>query len=135
MSYMKTSSNFPKPTEAQLDVLNILWDRGPLTVRQVHEELSRAKPSQYTTTLKIMQVMADRGLVARDERERSHVYHPRIKREEAQHQLASDLMNRVFKGSARRLLVSALGAKRASMKELDELRDYIEQYRERTRKK
>jgi len=134
LSYMKRS-NPSRPTEAQLEVLNILWDRGPLTVRQVHEELSEAKPSQYTTTLKIMQVMADRGLVARDESERSHVYRPQIAREDAERQLASDLMNRVFAGSARRLLVSALASKRASSKEVDELRDFIEQYRQRTRNK
>ena len=128
-------SNPSNPTDAQLEVLNILWDRGPLTVRQVHEELSKAKPSQYTTTLKIMQVMADRGLVARDESERSHVYRAQIAREDAERQLASDLMNRVFAGSARRLLVSALASKRASSKEVDELRDFIEQYRQRTRNK
>jgi BlaI family transcriptional regulator, penicillinase repressor len=130
---MKLKRPSSKPTEAQLDVLNILWNRGPLTVRQVHEELSQGKPSQYTTTLKIMQVMASRGLVARDERERSHVYDARITREDTHVQLASDLMNRVFAGSARRLLVSALGGKRASMKEVDELRDFIEEYRQRTR--
>ncbi len=124
-----------RPTDAQLEILKILWDRGPLTVRQVHEELSRAKPSQYTTTLKMMQVMTDRGLVSRDERERSHVYHPLIRREDAQQQLASDLMNRVFAGSAQRLLVSALGAKPASLKEIDALKDFIEQYRRRTKKK
>jgi len=80
-------------------------------------------------------VMTDRGLVARDESERSHVYRPLIRREDAQQQLASDLMNRVFSGSAQRLLVSALGAKRASLKEVDELRDFIEQYRQRTKRK
>jgi BlaI family transcriptional regulator, penicillinase repressor len=134
MTYMKSKAH-SKPTDAQLEVLKILWDRGPLTVRQVHEEFLRVKQSQYTTTLKIMQVMTDRGLVARDERERSHVYRPLIPREEAQRQLASDLMNRVFAGSAQRLLVSALDAKRASLKEVNELRDFIEQYRQRTRKK
>ena len=133
MTYMKSKAH-PKPTDAQLEVLKILWDRGPLTVRQVHEEFLRVKQSQYTTTLKIMQVMTDRGLVARDERERSHVYRPLIQREEAQQQLASDLMNRVFAGSAQRLLVSALGAKPASLKEVDELRDFIEQYRQRAKK-
>jgi predicted transcriptional regulator len=131
---MKRKRDYSRPTDAQLDVLNILWSRGPLTVRQVHEELSKARPSQYTTTLKIMQVMTERGLVVRDERERSHVYHPIIKQEEAERQLTSDLMNRVFSGSAQRLLVSALGAKRTSAKEIDELRDFIEQYRQRTKK-
>jgi len=134
MTYMKSKAH-SKPTDAQLEVLKILWDRGPLTVRQVHEEFLQVKQSQYTSTLKIMQVMTDRGLVARDERERSHVYRPLIRREDAQQQLASDLMNRVFAGSAQRLLVSALGAKPASLKEVDELRDFIEQYRQRTKKK
>jgi predicted transcriptional regulator len=131
---MKTKGDHSKPTDAQLDVLNILWDRGPLTVRQVHEELAKAKPSQYTTTLKIMQVMASRGLVARDETERSHVYRARIQREDTQQRLASDLMNRAFSGSARKLLVSALGGKRASSKEIDELQQLIDEYREYRRK-
>jgi BlaI family penicillinase repressor len=131
---MKIKNNPAKPTEAQLDVLNVLWERGALTVRQVHEELSRSKPTQYTTTLKIMQVMANRGLVTRDESERSHVYHAHIKREDAQRQIASDLMNRVFAGSVRRLLVSALGTKRASLKEIDELQAFIDECRQRTKR-
>ena len=134
MTYMKSKAH-SRPTDSQLEILKILWDRGPLTVRQVHEELSRAKPSQYTTTLKMMQVMTDRGLVSRDDTERSHVYRPLIRREDAEQQLASELMNRVFAGSAQRLLVSALGAKPASLKEIDELQDFIEQYRRRTKKR
>jgi predicted transcriptional regulator len=81
-----------------------------------------------------MQVMASRGLVARDETERSHVYHARIQREDAQQRLASDLMNRVFAGSARKLLVSALGGKRATRKEIDDLQQFIDEYREDRRK-
>lgn len=125
---MNTSTETPRPTESELDILNILWDRGPATVRQVHEYLSKTKPSQYTTTLKIMQILSEKGLLERDEKDRSHVYHPRVTREEVQQQMAAHLMNRVFGGSARSLLVGALGVKRASKKELAELRQIIDEH-------
>lgn len=117
-----------KPTEAELDILNILWTEGPSTVRQVHERLERAKPSQYTTTLKIMQIMAEKGLVERDERARSHVYRAGLPKERVQRQMAGYLLDRVFGGSARSLLLGALSAKPASPKELDELRQLLDQY-------
>jgi predicted transcriptional regulator len=124
---MKPAS-LPRPTEAELDILNILWDHGPATVRQVHQQLERTKPSQYTTTLKLMQIMADKGLVVRDDTERSHIYRPVLEREHVQRQIASHLMDRVFGGSARNLLLGALGAKRTSKKELAELRQLLEDY-------
>jgi BlaI family penicillinase repressor len=117
-----------KPTESELDILNILWEIEEATVRQVHEQLSASKSSQYTTTLKLMQIMADKGLVERDETDRSHVYRPLIKREDVQHQMAAHLMDRLFGGSAKNLLIGALGAKRASKKELAELRQIIEEH-------
>jgi predicted transcriptional regulator len=116
------------PTESELDILNILWDHGAATVRQVHDYLSKTKPSQYTTTLKLMQIMAEKGLVERDETDRSHVYTPRLTRETVQRQMAANLMNRVFGGSARSLLLGALEAKRASKKELADLRQLIDDH-------
>src|SRR5262249_29573217 len=128
VSYMTNPKKLPKPTDAEYDILQILWDRGPSTVRVVHDDLSQTKPSQYTTTLKLMQVMAEKGLVERDETNRSHIYHPQITREQAQRQIAGHLLNRVFGGSARSLLVGALGAKRTSKKELAELRQLLEEH-------
>jgi BlaI family penicillinase repressor len=125
---MKRPHDLPKPTDAEIAILNILWDYGPATVRQVHDYLAQTKPSQYTTTLKLMQIMAEKGLLERDEAERSHVYHPVIKREEVQQQMAAHLMDRVFGGSARSLLMGALGARRASKKELAELRQMLDEY-------
>ena len=81
-----------RPTDAELAILNILWRTGPATVRQVHDELARTKPSQYVTTLKLMQIMAGKGLLGRDERERSHVYTPLVAREHRQQQMAAHLM-------------------------------------------
>ena len=118
----------PRPTDSELEILNVLWDRGPATVRQVHESLSRIKLSQYTTTLKLMQIMTEKGLLERDESERSHIYTPRVRREQVQQQVAAHVMNRVFGGSARNLLMGALGAKRASKKELAELRRLLDEY-------
>jgi predicted transcriptional regulator len=120
--------NNQRPTEAELDILNILWTRGPATVRQVHEELSQIKPSQYTTTLKLMQIMAEKGLLHRDETDRSHVYRPVVERTEAQRQMVGHLMERAFGGSARDLLIGALGAKRTSKKELADLKRLIEDH-------
>jgi len=117
-----------KPTDAELDILNILWNSGPATVRQVHELLALIKPSQYTTTLKLMQIMAEKGLLERDETDRSHVYHTCFPRERVQRQLAGQLMDRVFGGSARSLLQGALNAKKTSKKELAELRQILEDH-------
>ena len=120
--------NNQRPTDSELDIFNILWNRGPSTVRQVHEELSQTKPSQYTTTLKLMQIMADKGLLKRDETDRSHVYHPAVERTEAQQQMVAHLMDRAFGGSARDLLLGALGAKPTSRKELANLKRLIEDH-------
>jgi predicted transcriptional regulator len=122
-------NDVPKPTDAELQILNLLWDMGPATVRQVHESLSKSKPSQYTTTLKLMQVMTDKGLLERDETQRSHVYKPRQKQEQMRRQFAKYVLDNVFGGSAASLLVGALGAKPASKKELAELQKLIADYR------
>jgi len=122
----QTSGKLPRPTEAELDILSVLWRLGPSTVRQAHEELSAVKPWQYSTTLKLMQIMAGKGLLVRDDSERSHVYRTAVAREETQQQLVGRLLDRAFGGSVRSLLVGALDSRRASKKELSELMQMIE---------
>jgi BlaI family penicillinase repressor len=118
----------PRPTDAELEILTVLWSRGPSTVRELHEILSRRKPTQYTTVLKFMQIMADKGLVRRDEQNRAHIYEAARPREWTQRQLAGDLLERGFAGSAKSLLVGALSARKASAKELVELRKFLDDY-------
>jgi predicted transcriptional regulator len=120
-------SEMPRPTEAELDILNVLWRLGPSTVRQAHEELAKFKPWQYSTSLKLMQIMAGKGLLERDDSERSHVYRPAIGKEETQRQLVGRLIERVFDGSLRSLLVGALDVRRASKEELVELRRLLDE--------
>lgn len=123
----------PKPTDAELEILTVLWSRGPSTVREVHEVIAARKPAQYTTVLKQLQVMAEKGLVRRDERQRSHVYEPARPREWTQRQLAGDLLARAFDGSARGLMMGALSAHKASKKEIAELRALLDEYQKRSR--
>jgi predicted transcriptional regulator len=119
----------PRPTNAELEILTVLWSTGPATVREVYTRLSRRRPAQYSTVLKFMQIMAEKGLVRRDESRRAHVYEAVRPREWTQRQLARDLMERAFNGSAKALLVGALSARKASPKELDELRRLLADYR------
>jgi len=121
------SREMVRPTDAELDILNVLWRLGPSTVRQAHEELAEVKPWQYATTLKLMQIMAGKGLLERDDSMRSHVYRPAIAREDTQRQLVGRLIDRAFEGSIGSLLLGALDAKPASKKELDHLRQLIEE--------
>jgi predicted transcriptional regulator len=116
----------PLPTSAELDILAVLWRLGPATVREVHETLQ--KDSGYTTTLKQMQLMTDKGLLIRSERFRSHIYEAGIPREQTRKQIAGDVLNRAFEGSARELLLGALSAKPASTGELHEIRQMIEAF-------
>jgi BlaI family transcriptional regulator, penicillinase repressor len=118
----------PRPTDAELDILTVLWSRGPSTVREVHEIINARRPAQYTTILKLMQIMADKGLVTRDEAQRAHVYSAARPREWTQSQLAGDLLHRAFGGSARSLLIGALSARKASRKELEEMRRLLDEY-------
>src|SRR4051812_35957429 len=101
----------PRPTDGELAILAVLWERGPSTVRDVHEALSRRREMGYTTVLKLMQIMAQKGLVARDESQRTHVYRPASDEEQTQKRLVRDLLERAFGGSARKLIVAALSAK------------------------
>lgn len=120
----KTNS---RPTDAEIEILKVLWKTGPATVRQVHEEISQTKPCGYTTTLKLMQIMNVKGLLSRDDSERSHVYRPVVPQEHAQQELAVDLMQRAFTGSLRSLVLGALGGRRATKEELAELRALIKE--------
>ncbi|MDE3195603.1 MAG: BlaI/MecI/CopY family transcriptional regulator [Acidobacteriota bacterium] len=117
-----------RPTDAELEILNVLWERGPATVREVHEQIGRAKPAQYTTVLKTMQIMAGKGLVLRDEDQRAHVYKAAKPREWTQRQIAGDVLKRAFGGSARSLLMGALSARKASRAELAEIRRLLDEY-------
>src|SRR5690349_12011627 len=116
----------PKPTDAELAILRILWERGPSTVRQVHELLARDRQAAYTTALKLLQIMTEKGLVERDERERTHVYKPRLSEDQTQRQLVRDLLDRAFGGSASKLVMQALATKRASADELRDIRKAID---------
>jgi predicted transcriptional regulator len=121
----------PKPTEAELEILTVLWTIGPATVREVFEELSRRRPAQYSTVLKFLQIMAEKGLVTRDEEQRAHIYSASKPREWTQKQLAGDLMQRAFSGSAKALLLGALSARKASSEDLKELRGLLDEYEAR----
>lgn len=122
------SNEPPRPTDAELEILTALWSTGPATVREVHDVITRRRPAQYSTVLKFMQIMADKGLVTRDESQRAHVYAPARSREWTQRQLAGDLLSRAFSGSASALLMGALSAKKASKKEIEELKQLLAKY-------
>lgn len=121
-------SHPPRPTDAELEILTVVWSRGPITVRGVHEAISSRRPTQYTTVLKTMQIMAAKGLLRRDEKERAHVYEAARPREWTQRQLAGDLLQRAFSGSAKSLMLGALSAGKTSKRELAELRQFLEEY-------
>ncbi len=119
-------SRHPMPTDAELAILKVLWAHGPSTVRAVHEALKAS--SAYTTTLKMLQIMHDKGLVERDTSKRSHVYQPALSEEVAQRSLVTDLLDRVFEGSVARLTMRALSLERASPAELAELRALLDEH-------
>jgi predicted transcriptional regulator len=118
--------NVPRPTDGELAILRILWERGPSTVRQVHEQLARDRQAAYTTALKLLQIMTEKGLVERDERERTHIYTATLSEGQTQRQLVRDLLDRAFGGSAGKLVMQALATKRASADELREIRKVID---------
>jgi BlaI family penicillinase repressor len=117
----------PKPTDAELAILRVLWQRGPSTVRQVMDELNRRQRTGYTTVLKQMQIMAEKGLVTRDDAERSHVFQAALPEAQTQRQLVSHLLDRAFAGSAQKLVMQALAAKKASSKDLAEIRKLLDE--------
>jgi BlaI family penicillinase repressor len=123
----------PRPTDAELEILTVLWSRGPATVRDIHETIASRRPTQYTTVLKQMQVMAEKGLVLRNEDQRAHIYEAARPREWTQRQLAGDMLQRAFNGSAKSLMIGALSSRKASKQELAELRGLLDEYERRLR--
>lgn len=122
--------NNSKPTEAELQILQILWQYGPSTVRFVNDKLSEEKSTGYTTTLKTMQIMFDKNLVRRNEESRTHVYEAGVKEEVVQNQLLDRFLDRTFRGSAMKMVMQALGNRKTSKKELDEIRKLLDQLEE-----
>ncbi len=115
-----------KPTEAELEILQVLWEHGPSSVRFVNDKLSERKDVGYTTTLKLMQIMLEKGFLDRNTDERSHIYFPAIGKEETQRNLLGSFVDSVFKGSASNLVLQALGNHNASKAELEEIKALIE---------
>src|SRR5215208_3725467 len=115
-------TKLPRPTDAELAILRILWERGRCTVRQVHDALSRERPAAYTTALKMLQIMTEKGLVRRDDTDRTHIYQSKLTEEQTQRQLVRDLVDRAFGGSATKLVMQALSTRRATAEELGEIR-------------
>ena len=117
----------PKPTDAELAILRVLWEQGPSTVRQVWEQLNPKQETGYTNVLKMMQIMCEKGLVTRDESDRSHVYRPARSQEQTQRQVVGHLLERLFSGSAPKLVMQALATKRATPAELTEIRKLLDE--------
>jgi BlaI family transcriptional regulator, penicillinase repressor len=121
--------SLPRPTDMELEILRVLWQRGPSTVREVQETIGATRPTGYTTVLKMLQIMTEKGLVRRDERQRAHVYEARLAQEQTQQQLIGDLLERVFDGSATSLVMQALATKKqTSADELSEIRQILDEY-------
>jgi BlaI family penicillinase repressor len=117
----------PRPTAGELAILRVLWARGPSTVRDVHAELDRERPTGYTTALKLLQIMTEKGLVTRDERARAHVYAPAVEESQTQRRLVRELLDRAFGGSAAKLVMHALAGRRASRDEIASIRRLLDQ--------
>lgn len=116
-----------KPTESELEILQIIWEKGQCTVRDVHEVLEKTKDAGYTTTLKLMQIMHDKGLVERDTSAKTHLYKAVITREEAQHTAVNKILSTVFNGSSSQLIMQVLSNQQSSKEELDMIKDYLNQ--------
>jgi predicted transcriptional regulator len=114
-----------KPTESELEILSVLWDKGNATVRTVHEELTKTKDAGYTTTLKLMQIMFEKNLVTRDSSSKTHIYTPAVTKEKTQHQFVNKMVNSLFAGSTSQLVMHALGGNNASDAELDKIEQLI----------
>src|SRR5215475_1184050 len=129
MKFKKQS--LPKPTEAELELLRVLWEKGPTTVRDVHDAINVQRPVVYTSVLKILQIMTEKGLVEREESGKAHIYRAAASQEDTQNQLLRDLSERLFSGSAAQLAMHALAMQPTSEEELDEIRNLIEQKRQK----
>ena len=119
-------TKIPRPTDAELAILRVLWERGPSTVRDVHEALSGTQATGYTTVLKLLQIMTDKGLVVRDESQRAHIYEASESQQRTQRQLLADLTDRAFGGSPAKLVLQALNGRKASAEELGEIRALLD---------
>ena len=122
------SPKYVKPTDSELEILQILWERGEATVREVHEELSKTKEAGYTTTLKLMQIMHEKGIVRRDESSRTHVYQPAVNKERTQKHLLSKMIDSLFGGSSTQLVLQALGnsEQKVSEAELNQIQNLLD---------
>ncbi|MEP7317247.1 MAG: BlaI/MecI/CopY family transcriptional regulator [Panacibacter sp.] len=114
-----------KPTESELEILQVLWEKGAATVREVHEVLSVYKDSGYTTTLKLMQIMHEKGIVTRDDSNKTHIYKPNVDKEKTQQQMVGKMVDALFGGSASQLVMQALGSSQPSKEELDEIQNLL----------
>jgi predicted transcriptional regulator len=118
-----------KPTDSELEILQVLWEKGDATVREVHEDLTQTKDCGYTTTLKLMQIMFEKGLVLRNDSSRTHIYRANVTREKTQKQLMDKMVDAVFSGSHTQLVMQALGAHTPSRKELEEIQQLLDSYK------
>ncbi len=124
---MSKTEQLPKPTEAELGILNFLWEHGASTVREVHEALYREEGAGYTTALKLLQIMFAKGLVVRDDSERAHVFRAAVSKERTQKRFLGDMVQRVFGGSSSQLVLQALGSRpKATQEEVDEIRALLD---------
>lgn len=124
-----------KPTESELEILNILWQKGPSTVRDVHEVLEKTKDAGYTTTLKLMQIMFEKGMLHRDSSAKSHVYEAAISQQQTHGQIVQRLIDTVFNGSATQLVMQALGSHQADKEELEQIKAYLDQMEKKNKNK
>jgi BlaI family transcriptional regulator, penicillinase repressor len=121
------NNNLPKPTEKELEILQILWEKGPAAVKDVHEALGGESTNGYTTILKMMQIMLEKGLVTRQKSGKLHLYEAMVTQQTAQQQILDKMINTVFKGSAMQLVMSALGNNKSTKDELQEIKRYLDQ--------
>lgn len=126
-------TQLPRPTDSELAILRVLWERGECTVREVHDVLSESSPIGYTTVLKLMQIMTEKGLVVRDETQRAHVYRSKATEQRTQSQLLRDLLDRAFGGSSSKLVMQALSTTQASAEDLAEIRGMLSRLEKETR--
>ena len=117
-----------KPTDSEVEILGYLWEFGPSTVRELHTRMSENRDIGYTTVLKLMQIMTDKGLLVRDERQRSHIYRPKQRAEATQRLILRDLLNRAFAGSTENLVLQVLSSKKATPEEIDRIRKLLDEY-------
>ncbi len=126
ISFPMNTTKYIKPTESELEILQVLWGRESASVRDVHEELSKSKDVGYTTTLKLMQIMHEKGLVKRDDSFKTHIYHPAVSKEKTQKHLLGKMINTLFGGSPTELVIQALGNHKASLQELEEIQQLLD---------